>query len=197
MQTVVAPSSLCRSKRANPSFQGNCAIKPRTAHELKRSAAFSYPIFHRRRQMMKINSRVAALFVACVTTLTSTVANSAEGKPTAQQIEQEAMRQQKLQALLPLVTISETQAVCAGPIPSGWIKVNDAWNPTVCGNPSNISYNVWTIERYDNKPVGSTMQACAAPVPSGWAIVGSNWNPTACGHPSSISNNRMTIKRLN
>ena len=53
-----------------------------------------------------------------------------------------------------------SQRVCAGSLAAGYIKVNDEWNPTTCGNPTSIIYNVWIIDRYDNKPVGSTMKAC-------------------------------------
>jgi hypothetical protein len=34
---------------------------------------------------------------------------------------------------LRLAEIADTESVCAGEVPSGWIKVNDAWNPTSCG----------------------------------------------------------------
>ena len=100
-------------------------------------------------------------------------------------------------APIPLSTIAETQVVCAGPLPTGWIKINDAWNPTVCGNPTTIVYNVWTIERYDNKPVNTTMTACAGVIPTGWVKVNDSWNPTTCGHPSTIVQNVMLIRRLN
>ena len=92
--------------------------------------------------------------------------------------------------------IGQTEKVCAGPIPTGWIKVNDSFDPTSCGKPTVITYNVWTIERYDNKPVGAQLLACSAPAPPGWAVVNQAWNPTTCGHPSVNSSNVMTIKRL-
>jgi hypothetical protein len=121
----------------------------------------------------------------------------AEPRASAKQIEREAVRQQKQQTRLPLAVISETQHLCAGPVPPGWIKVNDSWNPMMCGKPTSITYNVWTIERYSNKPTGFVMQACSGPAPAGWIVVSTNWNPTACGHPTSISGNMMTIKRVN
>ena len=100
--------------------------------------------------------------------------------------------------LAPLVleTILQTQNVCAGSLPPGWIKINDAWNPTVCGNPTGITYNVWTIQRVTDQPKGAIIHACSAAVPSGWAIVGTAWNPTVCGHPNSKQINVMAIKRL-
>lgn len=68
--------------------------------------------------------------------------------------------------------------ICAGsPMPSGWIKVNDNWNPGMCGNPTSIVYNVWTIERYSDYPIGFTMNVCAcAPTPAGWVDVNVFWN---------------------
>ncbi len=100
-------------------------------------------------------------------------------------------------APLSLEMTLQTQNVCAGSVPPGWIKINDAWNPTVCGKPSNISYNVWTIQRFTEQPVGAVIHACEGSVPLGWAIVGTLWNPTVCGHPSANQPNVMAIKRLN
>ncbi len=98
---------------------------------------------------------------------------------------------------LPLAEIADTESVCAGQLPSGWIKVNDAWNPTSCGNPARLSYNIWMIARYSEKPIGFVMVACNGTAPPGWVIVGTAWNPTACGHPSVNQRNMMTIKRVN
>jgi hypothetical protein len=98
---------------------------------------------------------------------------------------------------LPLETILQTQNICAGSVPPGWIKINDAWNPTVCGNPARIAYNVWTIQRFDDQPVGAVIHACKGSVPSAWVIVGTLWNPTVCGHPAANQPNVMAIKRLN
>ena len=93
--------------------------------------------------------------------------------------------------------IAVTESVCAGQLPSGWIKVDDAWNPTTCGNPTSKTYNVWTIAPYSEKPIGFVMVACNGSAPAGWVIVGTTWNPTSCGHPTTNQKNVMTIKRLN
>jgi hypothetical protein len=98
---------------------------------------------------------------------------------------------------LSLAAISRTQNICAGSVPPGWIKVNDAWNPTVCGKPPTIIYNVWIIEQVSDQPLGAVVYACKGPLPSGWAIVATNWNPTVCGHPAANQSNVMVIKRLN
>jgi hypothetical protein len=100
-------------------------------------------------------------------------------------------------APLSLETILQTQNVCAGSLPPGWIKINDAWNPTVCGNPARIAYNIWTIQRLTDQPMDAVIHACKGAVPSGWAIVGTLWNPTVCGHPTTNQPNVMAIKRLN
>jgi hypothetical protein len=91
----------------------------------------------------------------------------------------------------------QTQNVCAGSVPPGWIKINDAWNPTVCGKPTSITYNVWTIQRLADQQMGAIIHACTGSAPLGWAIVGTLWNPTVCGHPSANQPNVMAIKRLN
>jgi hypothetical protein len=96
-----------------------------------------------------------------------------------------------------LGTILQMQNVCAGSVPPGWIKINDAWNPTVCGKPTSIAYNVWTIQQHTDQPMGAVIHACKGAVPSGWAIVGTLWNPTVCGHPANNQLNVMAIKRLN
>ena len=100
-------------------------------------------------------------------------------------------------ASLPL-SLRATEEVCAGsPIPKGWIRINDKWNPTSCGKPTSIIYNVWLIEKFSDKPVGATMEVCAsAPTPTGWVEKGKRWNPTCCGHPTTITDNMKTIKRL-
>lgn len=93
-------------------------------------------------------------------------------------------------------TIFRTQNVCAGAVASGWIKINDAWNPTVCGNPATLTYNVWTLQQLSDQSVGAVIHACRGPVPSGWSLVGTAWNPTVCGHPATNQSNVMVIKRL-
>jgi hypothetical protein len=100
-------------------------------------------------------------------------------------------------APLSLGAALQTQIVCAGAAPPGWIKINDSWNPTVCGNPSAITYNVWTIQQFTDQPPGAVIHACKGSVPSGWATVGTGWNPTVCGHPAATQANVMAIKRLN
>jgi hypothetical protein len=100
-------------------------------------------------------------------------------------------------APLSLEAILQWQNICFGSVPPGWIKINDTWNPTVCGNPASIAYNVWTMQRFTDQPVGAVIHACKGAVPSGWAMVGTLWNPTVCGHPSSNQPNVMAIKRLN
>jgi hypothetical protein len=99
-------------------------------------------------------------------------------------------------APLALGAILTTQNVCAGSAASGWIKINDAWNPTVCGNPTIITYNVWTLQQLSDQPVGAVIHACKGAVPSGWTLVGTSWNPTVCGHPATNQSNVMVIKRL-
>jgi hypothetical protein len=99
-------------------------------------------------------------------------------------------------APLSLGAILRTQNVCAGSVPSGWIKINDAWNPTVCGSPATLSYNVWTLQQLSDQPVGGVIHACKGTVPPGWSLVGTAWNPTVCGHPATNQSNVMVIKRL-
>ncbi len=102
-------------------------------------------------------------------------------------------------APLSLGAISTTQNICAGSRPSGWIKINDVWNPTVCGKPATIIYNVWIIQQLSDQPVGAvTYVAVKEQSRPGWAVVGAAWNPTVCGHLRHQPVQRHTaIKRLN
>lgn len=100
-------------------------------------------------------------------------------------------------APLSLGAIFSTQNVCAGAVTPGWIKINDAWNPTVCGNPGTLTYNVWILQQLSDQSAGAVIHACKGPVPSGWSLVGTAWNPTVCGHPATNQPNVMVIKRLN
>src|SRR5437868_2023247 len=81
--------------------------------------------------------------------------------------------------------------ICASsPVPNGWIKINDEWSPGSCGNPTSIIYNVWLIESYADKSVGSVMRVCAsAQTPANWVEINNEWSPSSCGHPTSITNN--------
>ncbi len=98
---------------------------------------------------------------------------------------------------LRLAEIAATETVCAAQLPSGWIKVDDAWNPTTCGNPITKTYNVWIIREYAREPIGAVMTVCNGRVPEGWAVVTISWNPTACSHPTTYQKNVMVIQRLN
>lgn len=98
---------------------------------------------------------------------------------------------------LRLAEIAATETVCATQVPSGWIKVDDAWNPTTCGNPKTKTYNVWIIREYDGEPIGAVMTVCNGPAPVGWVVVATHWNPTACSHPITNQKNVMVIQRLN
>ncbi len=112
-------------------------------------------------------------------------------------VEREAKRQQKLPLEVKLGELRQVQDICcSSPIPKGWIKVNDHWSPTSCCHPTSITYNVCTIEKYDDKPVGAIMNVCAeSPEPPGWVKVNSYWSPTSCGHPDTIFNNMKQIRR--
>lgn len=83
----------------------------------------------------------------------------------------------------------ERRIVCRGAtIPAGWILVDDLRDRSMCSgeNPTILRmYNVWAIERIDNRPVGTVIQVCAAtPTPTGWELVDVFRDPASCGHPT-------------
>jgi hypothetical protein len=119
-----------------------------------------------------------------------------EATPRAPEQREPQPSQAPTLAPLSLGAILRMQNVCAGSVSSGWIKINDAWNPTVCGNPATLTYNVWTLQQLSDQPVGAVIHACKATVPAGWVLIDTAWNPTVCGHPATQQLNVMVIKRL-
>ena len=89
----------------------------------------------------------------------------------------------------------QTLKQCAGSIPSGWIKADDAWNPTLCGSPDIKTFNEWTLVRLDTRLIGEMIEACTTEIPSGWRVLEYHWDPSKCGRPGSALNNVMTIQR--
>ena len=96
---------------------------------------------------------------------------------------------------------AERTTVCRGaPIPYGWILVDNMREPSLCDgqNPQSLNlYNVWAIERYDNRPVGTTIDVCAStPTPEGWAMIDVYRDKDTCGHPTDpFQPNMKRIRR--
>lgn len=61
--------------------------------------------------------------------------------------------------------IGARQVVCPpGPIPRGWIKVDELSSSSLCGGN-----DAWVLELFTNKAPGSAMTICAdQPTPKGW-----------------------------
>lgn len=94
---------------------------------------------------------------------------------------------------------SNRTIVCRGAaIPSGWILVNDMRDPGSCGGdvPATLNaYNVWSIEKYDGRPVGTVIDVCAAAqTPPGWVIVDVYRDRDLCGHPDGLFT--ANVKRI-
>jgi hypothetical protein len=135
-----------------------------------------------------------ATIVAAPTARPTTVAPSkleSPSPPTPAVVRSESGRPTSL----PLNTIVHTQNVCAGSSPDGWIKTNDAWSTTVCGQPASITFNVWTLQQISDQPIGTIVHACMGTTPPGWMVLERIWNPTVCGHPSGPQTNVMVIQR--
>lgn len=96
---------------------------------------------------------------------------------------------------LPLKVIVGTQNICAGSTPPGWVKINEAWNPTVCGQPAAVTFNVWTLQHIAEQPIGAIVYACTGPTPPDWKVLERVWNPTVCGQPADQQANVMVIQR--
>lgn len=142
---------------------------------------------------------IALLLAACTPSPSSRqVSSASDSAAGGGEVLFEVERQKSLELPTSIGVIRQIQDVCAGQLPAGWALVNDHWDPMSCGNPSNIIYNVWTIERYDDKPVGTLMSVCAGQAPRGWARINDSWDPMRCGRPTStMIRNVMTMRRLN
>lgn len=83
-------------------------------------------------------------------------------------------------------------------MPVGWVLVDDLRESSMCGgeNPATLNaYNVWAIERYDNRPVGTMLLMCASmPTPPGWIVVDVYREKNACGHPDEAF--AVNVKRI-
>jgi hypothetical protein len=92
----------------------------------------------------------------------------------------------------------ETRTLCAGEaVPAGFVKVNDSWDPARCGKPAAETWNVWTVQRYDDRPVGFVMDQCTeAAIPEGWVLVAMRSVPEACGHPKGAATNVAKVRRV-
>jgi hypothetical protein len=102
-------------------------------------------------------------------------------------------------ALTSSAAMAQTERICAGTtIPAGWVRVNDFNDFFTCGRPiSPFIYNVWVIERIDNKFRGDVIVACNGTPPTGWAVKNRFWDPLSCGHPTAIIDNMMILECLN
>jgi hypothetical protein len=92
-----------------------------------------------------------------------------------------------------------TRQICRGAaIPAGWILVNDMRSTTTCGgdNPAALSaYNVWVIQRYDDRPVNSTLEVCAvAQTPEGWTMIDIYRRNDRCGRTADPFT--VNVKRI-
>ena len=94
------------------------------------------------------------------------------------------------------------QLICrGGAIPPGWVLVDDVRDPDQCegSNPTALRlYNVWVIERFDDRMVGTVIDICAAtPIPDGWALVDVYRAKELCGHPDApLTVNVKRIRRI-
>ncbi|GAC1694864.1 MAG: hypothetical protein NVS9B3_13060 [Gemmatimonadaceae bacterium] len=122
---------------------------------------------------MRLSLLAVAAAAALVSSATSSAAQSAP--PTARK---------------PI--LRDRQLVCRGAqLPTGWIVVTDTRDPSMCTGDQSAatvnSYNIWAIERYDDRPIGAVMEICASsPAPEGWQLVDVFRAHERCGHPDDV-----------
>ena len=145
--------------------------------------------------MLKLISAVLCMLL-CAGFVFSQTGENRTRPQTNRDVQRDSPRRDRDQQDQLPARISPAQTVCANEVPHGWIRTNDQWNPTMCGKPTTITYNVWAIEQYRGRPVGSVMRVCSGVIPRGWVMTDAMWNPGMCGHPSAMTKNVMTIKRI-
>lgn len=96
------------------------------------------------------------------------------------------------------ITVTQKNICRGDPVPTGWVIANKTWNRNTCGSPHTPQANVWTIEEYDNLPVGTPLTVCSSSrIPNGWITTGFQWNPSVCGAQFSTQKdayNTVTIR---
>ncbi|HEY2345693.1 MAG TPA: hypothetical protein VGH80_07405 [Xanthomonadaceae bacterium] len=99
------------------------------------------------------------------------------------------------------VTVDQKTMCQNTPVPTGWVVVNKTWNRNTCGNPVAPQGNVWTIDEFDNLPVGTPLTICgSSAIPSGWIPTSFDWNPAVCGAQYSAEHglyNTIKIRYVN
>jgi hypothetical protein len=82
-------------------------------------------------------------------------------------------------------------------VPAGWVVVNKTWSRATCGNPATPQGNVWTIDEYDNLPVGTPLTICSSSsIPSGWLPTSFDWNPQVCGAQFSTDHGLFNTEKI-
>ena len=75
--------------------------------------------------------------------------------------------------------------ICKGtPLPAGFVAVNCLIDSSRCNGFIGMTVsNVWVIERFTDRPIGTTLDICddlTNPIPSGWSVVSRFKSPTQC-----------------
>jgi hypothetical protein len=98
--------------------------------------------------------------------------------------------------VLSKIAATDTSLVtCAGYVPADFIKTDFYPQSYQCGLDYNsTTYNMWVVERYNTRPIGSTMKVCAGFLPTGWSRIGTSTSTTQCGRGTANSN-IWTIRR--
>jgi len=81
-------------------------------------------------------------------------------------------------------------------VPEGWIVVDERHDDSKCGPNYTTIQNVWILEKYGDRKVGSIMDVCNFnPTPKGWVEIDHRHDSSACS-PNMQGTNVKAIKRL-
>lgn len=74
--------------------------------------------------------------------------------------------------LIGYTSFSQTEVICVGKIPEGWIVIEFISCTGCCGVESPATGRMIKIQRIDNLPVGTTLEIChEQKLPKGWVVV--------------------------
>ncbi len=89
---------------------------------------------------------------------------------------------------------AQTQEMCPGPIPEGWVQVGVVTCAGCCGSPGK-QVDKLVIKRISDSPPGAKLTVCPQPTPSGWVVVGSEACAGCCGAALGITH-RPVIEKI-
>ncbi len=94
----------------------------------------------------------------------------------------------------PVPPIEKKQICFTQPVPENFILIN-RFQGHLEGCDDNHRFNVFEIQRGDNRPAGEILEACHRDVIPGWELVEKFRDPERCGPANGVAPNMMRIRK--